>query len=161
MCFSEGDPISYKNLLTPEQQAMMSFLGAQLAAGAQQGATPFKGLLSTGPNPMMNAAMNTMSNVGGYGNYKPPKVQTQAYPAPGQIGTWGAYDPAYYGGRGWKDRRGDGDNKIDIPDYTKPFDPLTVTAQPNASFDPLSQFLLNQMMTTLMQGGDPYAPKGM
>ena len=79
-----GSELNMRSFKTPGQNQMGEMLGPLLAQGMRQGATPFTGQLSAGPDQAQMAAMQAMMGIGGQGQY-----QQQAYPmmgAPGQPG---------------------------------------------------------------------------
>jgi len=63
---------------TPGQKEVGNVLGPLLTAGISQGATPYGGQLSQGPDQAQMAAMNMMMGIGGQGPY-----QQQGYPTMG------------------------------------------------------------------------------
>ena len=89
-----GKEIDLKSMKTPGQRQMGDILGSLIVGGMQQGATPFGGQLSAGPDQAQMAAMNAMMGIGGQGPY-----QQQGYPTMGAPGQGGLpvpnWDPNY------------------------------------------------------------------
>ena len=60
----QGEPIEFKDLLSPEQQALRKQLAGMVSQGLSKGATPYQGPLSVGMDPLQLMAANIMSNYG-------------------------------------------------------------------------------------------------
>jgi len=109
-----GSEIDLKSMKTPGQNQMGEMLGPLLAQGMRQGATPFTGQLSAGPDQAQMAAMQAMMGIGGQGQY-----QQQGYPTMGAPGQPGPNVPEWdynYVSPGEKD---DDDTSTWRPDDTK------------------------------------------
>jgi hypothetical protein len=86
----KGKEIDFKEMRTPEQKEMMAMLFDTIKSNMGQGATPFMGPLSAGPNPAQLAAMNTMMQMGGYGGYQAPQFPMYPYEVSGRAGQSGS-----------------------------------------------------------------------
>ena len=129
-----GTEIDLKEMRTPGQIDMGNVLGPLIQAGIGQGATPFGGQLSMGPDQAQMAAMNTMMGIGGQGAYQPGAYPTMA-PQGGPPGP--NVRPLPGGGGGY--------DMTTVPGQTgggTPDDPYTVIPKdslrdPYAAYDPI------------------------
>lgn len=65
----KGEQIGYTDLKSPEQKALLQKLIGMASTGMSQGATPYKGKIAAGIDPLMMMAANIMSNYGSGKNY--------------------------------------------------------------------------------------------
>ena len=110
-----GSEIDLREMKTAGQKQMGNILGPLITAGISQGATPFTGQLSAGPDPAQMAAMNAMMGIGGQGAYNPNPYPTMGAPGmgPGPMVT-----PIDYGGGGSGTREDWKDRDVDVDDDT-------------------------------------------
>lgn len=151
MACCTGSEIDLKEMRTPGQKEMGDILGPLFQAGISQGATPFGGQLSMGPDQAQMAAMNTMMGIGGQGGYQPggyPTMAPQGGPPGPNVSPRDPYSsiPPRPPGLGYGDG---GENDIIPPGrrspFADPFDPRYLPGgerppYPYSTYDPTSGF---------------------